>query len=449
MLRGPDGVWVSGRELASRSARAAGRLAALGLVPGDRVVMSCRTSLDLVVAHVACLRYGLVVVPTNTAYTAPELYHVLADARPSLVIADRPVAAGGVPVLGPELAAADGPVPELDAVAPDSPALLGYTSGTTGRPKGAVLTHANLLASARALVAAWRWTSDDRLLLCLPLFHMHGLGVGLHGTLLAGASAVLLDGFSVDAVLMAAPDATMFFGVPTMYARLADAPDLGALRGLRLLVSGSAPLDADLHRHIEARCGQRVLERYGMTETVMLVSNPYDGERRAGTVGFALPGVEIRLGEGDEIEVRGPNVFGAYWERPEATAAAFRSGWFATGDVGRFDADGYLSIVGRTKELIISGGFNVYPREVEDVVRTFPGIRDVAIAGTPDPRWGEIVTAYVEADQPIDAEGLLTWTAGSLAPYKRPRRVVVVAALPRNSLGKVVRSQLADCRPIH
>jgi malonyl-CoA/methylmalonyl-CoA synthetase len=334
-------------------------------------------------------------------------------------------------------------------VGPSDPALLPYTSGTTGTPKGALLSHGNLLASAEALVLAWRWAPEDRLVHALPLFHMHGLGVGIHGTLLAGASAVLLDRFTPEAVLAeaAAGEATLFFGVPTMYARLADAPGADRLAGLRLCVSGSAPLAADLHARIAALTGQRVLERYGMTETVMLTSNPHDGDRRPGTVGLPLPGVEVRLDAGsDEVLVRGPNVFAGYWERPDATAESFTDdGWFRTGDVGSLADDGYLTIVGRAKELIITGGYNVYPREVEDVLRAHPSVADAAVTGTPSPEWGEVVTAWLVPADPaagLDPTTLAAWASAHLAPYKRPRLVHQLDSLPRNPLGKVLRHEL-------
>lgn len=455
VLRDPSGVWCTRGELDRRSAAVAGRLLGTGARPGDRMLLSGPSSVDLVATHVAALRAGLVVVPVNAAATPRELAHVVREVTPALAVVAAPEiaralrdAAPGMPVVASAADLPDAPVPAvLDASAPSDPALIGFTSGTTGAPKGAVLSHGNLLASAEALRLAWRWTDHDRLVLCLPLFHMHGLGVGVHGTLLAGASAVLHDGFDVDRVLATVADeslgCTLFFGVPTMYARFAAADDPSALRRLRLCVSGSAPLPAELHERIGTRTGQRVLERYGMTETVMLVSNPYDGERRAGTVGLPLPGVELRLGERDEIEVRGPNVFAGYWNRPDATAESFRpGGWFRTGDVGALDPDGYVRIVGRTKELIISGGFNVYPREVEDVLRGCPGVLDAAVVGTPSPEWGEIVTAYLEADAGLDTAAVLAAAARELAPYKRPRIVHVVPALPRNSLGKVVRREL-------
>ena len=445
--------WVTGAELEDRSRLVAGRLAGAGLEPGQRIVTCAATSIDLVVAHVAASRLGLVVVPVNGAYREREVAHIVRDARPSAALVDdrergewvARAASNPVLVLGPDVALPDGDAGQLDAVTLDDGALLCYTSGTTGTPKGALLTHRNVLASPAALALAWRWDPDDRLVLSLPLFHTHGLGVGLHGTLLAGASAVLQPTFDPDAVLDAARehDATLFFGVPTMYERLARSSRVTELGALRLCVSGSAPLAADLHTRIAASAGVAVIERYGLTETLMNASNPYDGERRAGTVGFALPGVEIRLGEGDEILVRGPNVFPGYWRRPEATAESIDAdGWFATGDVGSFDADGYLSIVGRSKELIITGGYNVYPREVEDVLRGYPGVHDVAVVGRPSDEWGEVVTAAVVADGPLDPDALLAFAAEQLAPYKRPRSVRLVDEIPRNALGKVLRREL-------
>ncbi|HKP99373.1 MAG TPA: AMP-binding protein, partial [Actinomycetes bacterium] len=333
---------------------------------------------------------------------------------------------------------------------PGDPALLCYTSGTTGAPKGAVLVHGNLLASAEALRLAWRWEPDDRLVLALPLFHIHGLGVGLHGTLLAGASAVLLPRFEAGAVLDAARDhkATLFFGVPTMYTRLAASPRAAELGRLRLCVSGSAPLPPTVFERLADGAGQRVLERYGMTETVMNVSNPYDGERRPGTVGLPLPGVELRLAGGDQGEVllRGPNVFSGYWGNPAATADAFDpDGWFRTGDLGSFDERGYLRIEGRSKELIITGGFNVYPREVEELLLEHAGVAEAAVVGTPSEEWGEQVTAFVvpvDPAAPPGREELLAFAAERLAGFKRPRVVHYVEALPRNALGKVLKHEL-------
>ncbi len=465
-----DGVrWTTAGELDERTRRAADRYVDAGLEPGDRIVMSAATSLDLVVAHVAALRAGLVVVPVNGAYRSREVAQIASDCTPRAAVVDE-LAFGGwvkeasphdvviwtpgevanpsVPSTGtPARRALDGAT--FDRSAPADDAMLCYTSGTTGTPKGARLTHRNILASPEALRIAWRWTEDDRLVLALPLFHVHGLGIGLHGALLAGASVVLVPRFEPDAVLDAARDhhATMFFGVPTMYDRLAASPRAAELASLRLCVSGSAPLPPALFTKLRDDAGTTVLERYGMTETLMNVSNPYDGERRAGTVGFPLPGVDLRLAVDGEILVRGPNVFPGYWHRPDANEAAFVDGgegapWFRTGDIGAYDADGYLAIVGRSKDLIISGGFNVYPREVEDVLRGHPGVGDVAVIGTASDEWGEVVTAVIVTDGPFDPDALLADAAEQLAPYKRPRIVRVVDELPRNALGKVLRHEL-------
>ena len=448
--------WVTRGDLARRTKAAAGRLFGAGLRKGDRIILSAAASVDLVVAHVAALRLGLIVVPVNGAYQRGELAHIVGDAGPRAAVVDKPEwvrwlaeQAPEMTVVSPRLDLDDAAAPSLDQLDSRDPALLGYTSGTTGVPKGAVLTHGNLLAGAESVRIAWRWTPEDRLVLALPLFHMHGLGVGLHGTLLTGASAVLLDGFSPDEVLDAADahDATLFFGVPTMYTRLAQSPKVGELSRLRLCVAGSAPLSADLHRRLEEAAGVRVLERYGMTETIMLVSNPYDGERRAGTVGFPLPGVELRLApDTGEVLVRGPNVFAGYWRRPEATAEAFdENGWFRTGDLGEFDEEGYLRLRGRAKELVISGGYNVYPREVEDALRTHPDIEDVAVTGTSDREWGEVVTAWVVAasGKTPELDDLRSHLEGVCAPFKHPRLLHLVDALPRNALGKVQKHLLS------
>jgi malonyl-CoA/methylmalonyl-CoA synthetase len=448
--------WITAARLEDASRRVAGRLQGAGLVPGDRMLFSAESSLELVIAHVAALRSGIVVVPINTAYREREVAHIVGDSGPKAALVDtddrarwvRAAAGSETVVVGPEVDLPDAEPDVLDAPGPPDPALIGYTSGTTGSPKGAVLSHANLLAGSESVGLAWRWTAADRLVLALPLFHAHGLCVGLHGTLLAGASAVLLPHFDIDAVLDAAAEheATMFFGVPTMYHRFAQAPRVGELAKLRLCVSGSAPLPAELHQALAQHGRQQVLERYGMTETLMLVSNPYDGERRPGSVGFPLPGVELRLANGDEgeIQVRGPNVFAGYWERPQASTESFDDGWFRTGDLGSVDPDGYIRILGRSKELIISGGLNVYPREVEEVLLAHPDVAEVAVVGTPSDEWGEVVTAYVvPAGKDAATEPLLAFAAEQLAPFKRPRLVHLVDSLPRNALGKVLKHQLA------
>jgi malonyl-CoA/methylmalonyl-CoA synthetase len=480
-----EGRPVSAAELEERTATAALRYAAAGLVPGDRVLLCATPSIDMVVAYVGALRAGLTVVPANPGYSPAELATLAAAARPALGVLDDPgrlpspefpvttTTLDGLPRRGSGLV--------LDAAQPQDTAMILYTSGTTGRPKGAPLSHANLLAGAHAVRLAWRWTPDDTLSLCLPLFHMHGLGVGLHGTLVTGATA-LLHPFSPEAVAAAIDQgASMFFGVPTMYHRLVQSPHLAALSRLRLAVSGSAPLPADLHAAVRAGSGQVVLERYGMTETVLLVSNPYDGQRRPGTVGFPMPGVELRLAPRDggvtEIEVRGPNVISGYLEDPAVAAqrgtgeerasgsASFtEDGWFRTGDLGTFDEDGYLIISGRAKELIITGGYNVYPREVEELLRTHPAVADAAVVGLPSAEWGETVTAFVvpaggsattvDEGRTVGSAGrtvsdpeqltadLAAWCTEQLVSYKRPRAWYVVDAIPRNALGKIQRHLL-------
>ena len=437
--------------------RVASRLHGAGLRSGDRVLWSTTSSVAALAAHVGALRAGLVVVPANPAYSRRELVHIVGDVLPSAAIVERPeqaewvrAARPAVITVGPEVDLPDADGGPLDGAEPDSAALICYTSGTTGAPKGAVLSHRNLLAATEAVTIAWRWGPDDRLVHCLPVFHAHGLCVGVYGTLLAGASAVLLPGFDPSAVAEAARSerASMFFGVPTMYHRLVASGRGTDLRHLRLCVSGSAPLSSELHAQASAAVGSSVLERYGMTETLMNVSNPYEGERRPGTVGFPLPGVEVQLDVGDEILVRGPNVFGGYWQRPAVDADVFEPAadagpqWFRTGDIGT-DDDGYLVLRGRSKELIISGGMNVYPAEVEDVLATHPRVAEVAVTGTPSDEWGELVTAWIVADgRPPSLAELVEFVAASLAPYKRPRLLHVVDELPRNAMGKLLRSQL-------
>ena len=407
IIRDPDGTWFTGADLLSLTTVVAGRYHRAGLRPGDRVLVTGFPSARFVIAYCGALRAGLVVVPLNPSYSRREVEALVVAARPKAAVVASDEVAGWLTeadaelvVTGLDVALPDGPAPGLDRVSAADPALLPFTSGTTGTPKGVVLSHGNLLAAAETLLLAWRWTAADRLILALPLFHMHGLGVGLHGTLLAGASAVLHASFDPEAVLRAVDDddATMFFGVPTMYRRLAAAPGGERLAELRLCVSGSAPLPADLHA-ADPRAvrpdGARALrdDRDGDARVEPLRGRAAAGHGRLPAArGRAPPG-----GRDGEIEVRGPNVFAGYLANPEANATAFTAdGWFRTGDVGRVDDDGYVSIVGRAKELIISGGFNVYPREVEDVLRAHPAVVDVAVVGTPSDEWGEIVTAYVE-----------------------------------------------------
>jgi malonyl-CoA/methylmalonyl-CoA synthetase len=459
-VRDVDGRWAGGGELAERSAREAGGLRAAGLQPGDRVVLCAGTSLAMVSAFVAALRAGLVVVPVNPAYTRAEVERIVVAERPiAAIVEDRErgdwirAAAGEAIVLGLDglegLDVVQRTAPgagSIDAAGLDDPALMLYTSGTTGAPKGAQLSHRNLLASVRSVGLAWRWTDADSLLLTLPLFHIHGLGIGLCGGLVAGGRIVLRARFDVDDVAaQCAAGTTMFFGVPAMYQRLLDGDRAQALAPLRLIVSGSAPLSTAQSDAVTAASGQRPLERYGMTETLMISSNLIDGPRKPGKVGLPLPGVELRLGASGEVEVRGPNVLSGYDANPEANAEAFTAdGWFRTGDLGELDEDGHLRLVGRSKELIISGGFNVHPREVEEAVAGFPGVREVAVVGRPDERWGEVVTAVVVADAGASVEpaALRAFAAERLAPYKVPKVVEFVDVLPRNALGKVVRREL-------
>ena len=458
----------------------AGVLASYGLAKGERAALYLGNSPSFVAAYLGVLWLGGVVVPVNTRYRALELRHMLADSGARLVVTDEAGGAELEAVLADFSAPPDALVlsgqPEADRtawsnLAPYQPlfpeprplshadlAVIGYTSGTTGKSKGAVLTHGNFVANSAAVTSAWRWTPGDRLLLALPLFHMHGLGVGLHGTLLQGSSLILERKFEAEDAFetLLSGAATMFFGVPTMYARLLEVARHRQQRpqNLRLLVSGSAPLSAQLHREVEAVFGMRILERYGMTETVMNLGNPYDGVRKPGTVGVPFPGVALKIadpatgaevprGEVGELQLRGPNVMTGYWRDPEATALAFTpDGFFRTGDLGFRDADGYTTLTGRAKELIISGGFNVYPREVEEVVAEVPGVREVAVLGLPDPDLGERVIAVVVGD--TEPEAILKHCQAKIAGFKKPRMVYFVEELPRNAMGKVQKHLLLE-----
>ena len=459
--------WTHGA-FAARAARLQSVLEAAGVEPGDRIAVQVAKHPDALALYAASLRGGFVFLPLNTAYTAAELSHFLADSEAALTVCDEgtedevaPVAAraGGRAVTLAALTEGLDAAPEADARprGPDDLAAILYTSGTTGRSKGAMLTHANLVSNARALVEAWRFTEGDVLIHALPVFHTHGLFVGTNVTLLAGASMIFQARFDPGAVLAAMPGATVLMGVPTFYTRLLEHPGLTPERAanMRLFVSGSAPMLAETHRAWRARTGHSILERYGMTETNMNTSNPYDGERRAGTVGMPLPGVELRLtgedggpvGEGrvGAIEVRGPNVFRGYWRMPEKTAAEFREdGWFVTGDMGQLSGDGYLTIVGREKDLVISGGFNVYPAEVEDAIDRLPGVLESAVIGLPHADLGEAVTAVVvrEGGTDVDEAAIVAGLRDSLARYKQPKRVLFAEELPRNTMGKVLKAEL-------
>ena len=421
----PQGAVLTYRDTLEATARLAHRLRELGVKPGDRVAAQVERSVEAIHLYLACLRVGGVYLPLNVAYTLPELEYFIGDAEPALVVCspqrrDAITGFAGAPVAVESLDAnghgslMDGLAAQPErfddvARAEDDLAAILYTSGTTGRSKGAMLTHRNLSSNAQALAETWRYTADDRLIHALPLFHTHGLFVAVNVTLAAGASLILLPKFEPERILDLFARATVMMGVPTFYTRLLQNPALTkkAVRNMRLFVSGSAPLTAETHDEWRRRTGTAILERYGMTETNMNTSNPYDGERKPGAVGMPLPGVEIRIadaqtgaplpdGEPGEIEIRGPNVFKGYWRMPEKTAAEFRpDGFFRSGDVGVIGPDGYLRIVGRAKDLIITGGYNVYPREIEDEIEQIPGVAESAVVGLPDADFGEAVAAVV------------------------------------------------------
>ena len=463
-----DGAAVTHGRLDADSARVAAWLAGR-IDPGDRVLLAAGTSLEFLRCYLGAWRAGAVVVLANPVGTAAEFGHLVSDSGARLAFADP----GPAERLGPMLPVAGaGDLAAMTAWArgparpgpgPDDTALIAYTSGTTGRPKGVPLTHAELAVSIRSAMAAWRWSADDVLVHALPLFHQHGLG-GVHATLIAGSRAHLLSRFSVAGLVAAVAEAgaSVLFGVPTIYQALAEAEaetraGAGAegLRALRLAVCGSAPLSPELAGRLPGILGRLPLVRYGTTETGLDVSNPV-ADPHGDTVGLPLPGVLARIWSGEteapdgadgEIQLRGPQVFRGYWHDPEATAAAFTpDGWFRTGDIGAVDpGSGHLVIRGRIKELIITGGMNVYPREVETVLERHPSVAEAAVAGVPHQRWGERVTAWVvlRPGQRLDEPGLVEHTRAALSPYKCPKRVFALDGLPRNALGKVLRSELA------
>ncbi|MDQ4062608.1 MAG: AMP-binding protein [Actinomycetota bacterium] len=470
-----EGEQWSYERLRERAVSFAAALSTWGLRRGERVALYLGNSPDFLAAYLGTHLAGGVIVPVNTQYRKGELAHIFDDADVRLCLTDRE--------RRPEIEGVHNNLSELETIIetgegldaflgdaepfePELPrekdlAVVAYTSGTTGRSKGAMLLHGNLVANAAAVCKAWRWTASDHLLLTLPLFHTHGLMVGAHGTFFSGASAELWPKFEAAGVYNAllGGSFTMFFGVPTMYTRLLREAEgrEERPRALRLYVSGSAALSPRAFEEFEELFGERILERYGMTETIMNLTNPYDGERRPGTVGGPFPGQEARVvdieshqplpaGKIGEIEVRGPHVFEGYWERPEATAEVFdEDGWFSTGDLGSVSEDGYYTISGRAKELIISGGYNVYPREVEEVIERCPGVAEVAVVGLPDEEYGEKVTAAVVREDPdLTAERVTEFFRDEIANYKKPRRVVFVDVLPRNALGKVLKHEVRE-----
>jgi malonyl-CoA/methylmalonyl-CoA synthetase len=419
-----------------------GRLGALlrakGVAVGDRVVVQAPKSPELVMLYLACLRIGAVFVPLNTAYTETEVDYFLTDAEPALVVRDAvPLAAEAVQLE---------PIADIHDCGEGDLASIIYTSGTTGRSKGAMLSHGNLAANALALHAAWGFTPDDVLLHALPIFHVHGLFVALHCAFLSGAPMIWLAKFDDQAVVDSLPAASVMMGVPTFYVRLLENP--GFTREIaapvRLFISGSAPLLESTFEAFEARTGHRILERYGMSEAVIITSNPLDGARIPGSVGYPLPGVTLRIGGGEEtgvLQIKGPSVFGAYWRMPDKTREDFTDdGYFITGDVGRQDPDGRVWISGRAKDLIISGGFNVYPKEIELVLDTLPGVVESAVIGAPHPDFGEAVVAVIAGTG--EEAAIIAAARERLAAFKSPKRVFFVDDLPRNAMGKVQKAAL-------
>jgi len=472
-----DGGRISYGDLIAQAGQIANVLVSCGVKPGDRVAAQTEKSVPGLVLYLAAVRAGAVYLPLNTAYTLNELEYFLTDAEPSLVVCD-PARAEGIGAIAARVGAgiktldADGRGSLSDAAADASPAFatvaragddlaaILYTSGTTGRSKGAMLTHDNLASNSLSLVDTWRFTDRDVLIHALPIYHTHGLFVASNVTLFARAAMIFLPKFDPELIIRLMARATVLMGVPTFYTRLLHSPALSreSTAHMRLFISGSAPLLADTHREWAARTGHAVLERYGMTETNMNTSNPYDGDRVPGAVGRALPGVAVRVTDpetGTElardtigmIEVRGPNVFKGYWRMPEKTKAEFRDdGFFITGDLGKIDGQGYVHILGRGKDLVISGGFNVYPKEIESEIDAMPGVVESAVIGVPHADFGEGVTAVVVRDKgaKVDEAAVLRALDGRLAKFKMPKRVIVVDELPRNAMGKVQKNILRD-----
>jgi malonyl-CoA/methylmalonyl-CoA synthetase len=476
LVRTPDGDRFSYADAERESARFARFLSEQGLVPGDRVTVQAPKSPALIWLYLGCLRAGVIYHPLNDAYQAAELEFFVRDARPTIAVcaperesefaglADN----AGCRVLtlatdgsGSLTDAAAGCAPEFDDQHrdADATAVLLYSSGTTGQPKGAMLSHANLAANTATLIDAWGFRADDHLLHALPLYHAHGLFVALGCVLMSGCSMTLLPKFEPRAVIAALRESTVMMGIPTFYTRLLNEPEFDAERcaGMRLFISGSAPLRTDTHHEFEARTSHRILERYGMTETSMLSSNPLHGERRAGSVGPALPGVSIRVVDDEDrplmagtigaVHVRGPNVFTGYWQLPDKTAQEFTAdGYFRTGDQGVLGADGYLTIVGRDKDMIISGGLNVYPKEVELVLDALDTVLESAVIGVPHADFGEGVIAVVVPNpgHDVSESDIIAALRSQLANFKLPKRVFVVDELPRNAMGKVQKNELRN-----
>ncbi len=473
-LTDADSNSVTYGKMETLSAQLANYFVSIGLQKGDRVAVQVQKSPQALMVYLAAVRAGLIYLPLNTAYRESELTYFFDDADPRLVICDpddyertQRLLAGkplrleslGSQGDGSLMAAAQHCDEQFSSVHcdPDDLAAILYTSGTTGRPKGAMLSHRNLSANALTLCEYWGWSESDVLLHALPLFHVHGLFVACHCVLAAGASMIFLPGFSADTVKQYLPQATVMMGVPTYYTRLLADIDFSVndCHSMRLFISGSAPLLEETHRQFEQRSGHKILERYGMSETSMLVSNPLTGERLAGAVGFPLPGVELRIVDADNIavgineigsiQVKGPNVFQGYWHMPEKTAEEFtEDGFFITGDQGKINEQGYISIVGRAKDMVISGGYNVYPKEVELVIDDIAGVKESAVFGIVDKDFGEAVTAVIVADgsTALDVDVLINHIKQHLANYKVPKAIHFIDELPRNTMGKVQKNSL-------
>ena len=476
-LRQPQQPALSYSEFISLTGNFANALTVIGAQPGDRVAVQVNKSIQALALYAACVRSGCIFLPLNTAYTAREIDYFVDDAEPAILIVDadaadelQPLAdksncqlvtlnADGSGSLTDLAARQSSEFSTINRSADDIAAIL-YTSGTTGRSKGAMLTHRNLLSNAETLQEYWQFTSSDVLLHALPIYHTHGLFVASNTILLSGASMIFLPSFKIDEVIDHLPNATSMMGVPTFYTRLLadDRLNKDLVSHMRLFISGSAPLLAETHESFEQRTGMRILERYGMTETNMNTSNPYTGVRKAGTVGFPLPGIEIKICDPengqqlqpDEIgvlEVRGPNVFSGYWRMPEKTAEELRvDGYFITGDLAKIDSDGYVHIVGRDKDLIISGGFNIYPKEIELLLDEQPNVQESAVVAAPHADFGEGVVAVLVPlpDKTLDTDQIASAMAGAVAKFKQPKAYHIVDSLPRNTMGKVQKNILRD-----
>jgi malonyl-CoA/methylmalonyl-CoA synthetase len=472
-----EGLYYSWNDVDRASAKMANLLKGLNLEKGARVAVQVEKSPEALILYLATIRAGYVYLPLNVAYRAAEMAYFIDNAQPEVVVCSpqnfgwisqiafasgtKHVFTLGDDRTGSLLTRAALQSNSFDTAvsAPDDLAAILYTSGTTGRSKGAMLSHENLSSNALVLQEYWRWQPGDVLLHALPLFHVHGLFVASHGALLNGSKMIFLPRFDTAEVLRCLPRASVFMGVPTYYVRLLAEPsfDKELCAGMRLFVSGSAPLLMDTFDQFRERTGRTILERYGMSETTMLVSNPYEGDRIGGTVGLPLPGVSVRVVKGDgttcgvdevgDIQVKGPNVFRGYWRMAEKTAEEFtQDGYFKTGDVGKFDARGYLSIIGRSKDLIISGGYNVYPKEVESFIDEMEGVVESAVIGVPHPDFGEAVTAVVvtKTDNALTEQEIIDELKSKIANFKVPKRVFFVHDLPRNTMGKVQKNMLRD-----